>query len=81
MIFINHFKVKKIYRKDIKEFQLDFIYNLDNNKIQFDNILIDKESNVKADKFINKFNSSNKVILNKITFKNLINNLFVNYAG
>ena len=27
-----------------------------NNKIQFDNILIDKESNTKADKFINKFN-------------------------
>ena len=79
--FYKSFQIKKIYRKDIKEFQLDFIYNLDNNKIQFDNILIDKESNAKADKFINKFNSTNKEILNKITFKNLINKFFVNYAG
>jgi hypothetical protein len=79
--FYKSFQVKKNYRKDIKEFQLDFIYNLSNNKIQFDNILIDKASNAKADKFINKFNSSNKVLLNKITFKNFINNFFVNYSG
>jgi hypothetical protein len=79
--FYKSFQVKKINRKDIKEFQLDFIYNLNNNKFQFDNILIDKASNIKVDKFINKFNSSNKVFLNKITFKNFINNLFVNYLG
>ena len=79
--FYKSFQIKKIYRKDIKEFQLDFIYNLSNNKIQFDNILIDKSSNAKADQFINKFNSSNKKILNKITFKNFINNFFVNYSG
>ncbi|MDC0533645.1 AsmA family protein [Candidatus Pelagibacter sp.] len=79
--FYKSFQVKKIYRKDIKEFQLDFIYNLDNNKFQFDNILIDNASNSKVDKFINKFNSSNKVFSNKITFKNFINNLFVNYLG
>ena len=79
--FYKSFQIKKVYRKDIKEFQLDFIYNLNNNKIQFDNILIDKESNAKTDKFINKFNSSNGEILNKIIFKNLINKFFVNYAG
>ena len=79
--FYKSFQVKKIYRKDIKEFQLDFIYNLNNNKVQFDNILIDKQSDTKIDKFINKFNSNNKKILNKIIFKNLINNFFVNYSG
>jgi hypothetical protein len=79
--FYKSFQVKKIFRKDIKEFQLDFIYNLNNNKFQFDNILIDKVSNAKADNFINKFNSSNKKFLNKITFKNFINNFFVNYSG
>ena len=79
--FYKSFQVQKTYRKDIKEFQLDFVYNLNNNKFQFDNILIDKASSTKADKFINKFNSSNKVFLNKITFKNFINNFFVNYSG
>ena len=79
--FYKSFQVKKIFRKDIKEFQLDFIYNLNNNKVQFDNILIDRQSDTKIDKFINKFNSNNKKILNKIIFKNLINNFFVNYSG
>ncbi|MDA9664133.1 hypothetical protein N9T49_00370 [bacterium] len=79
--FYKSFQIKKIHRKDVKEFQLDFIYNLNNNKILFDNILVDKESDSKVDKFIIKFNSSNNVVLNKITFKNFINNFFVNYSG
>jgi len=43
--------------------------------------LIDKAPNAKSDEFINKFNKSDKVFSNKITFKNFVNNFFKNYWG
>ena len=80
--FYKSFQIKKVYRKDIKEIQLDFFYNLNNNKFQFDNVVIDKKiSNAKINKFIDKYNSNSKVFSNKISFKNFINNFFKNYSG
>jgi hypothetical protein len=79
--FYKSFQIKKAYRKDIKEVELDFIYNLNKNKFKFDNILIDKISSTKTDMFIKKFNSSDKVFTNKITFKNFINKFFSYYSG
>ncbi|MDC0517907.1 hypothetical protein OAN68_02075 [Candidatus Pelagibacter sp.] len=79
--FYKSFQIKKTYRKDIKEVELDFIYNLNKNKFKFDNILIDKISSTKTDMFIKKFNSSDKVFTNKITFKNFINKFFSYYSG
>jgi hypothetical protein len=77
--FYKSFQVKTIYRRNINEIQLDFNYNFNKNKFEFDNILIDKAPNAKSDEFINKFNKSDKVFSNKITFKNFVNNFFKNY--
>ena len=60
---------------------MDFIYNLNSNRFRFDNVKIDKKSNKKIDKFINKYNLDEKTILNKITFKNFVNNFFSVYSG
>jgi hypothetical protein len=79
--FYKSFQIKKVYRKDIKEVELDFIYNLDKNKFKFDNILINQISSTKTNKFIKKFNSSDKIFTNKITFKNFINEFFSYYSG
>ena len=48
--FYKSLPLKKIYRKDIKEIQLDFVYNFNKNKFKFDNIKIDKVSNSKIDR-------------------------------
>ena len=60
---------------------MDFVYNLNNNKFTFDNVKIDKISNKNLDKFIEDYNDTGKIFLNKITFKNFVNNFFINYAG
>jgi len=85
MTFISHFKLKKMIkknaRKKIDEIQLDFNYNFDKRKISFDNIKIDNKPNLKIQKFIDKFNSNENKMLNKILFKNFVSSFFVTYAG
>ena len=79
--FYRSFQVKKNDRKKIQKIELDFNYNLDNQKISFDNVKIDNKSNSEIQKFIDNFNSKQNIILNKVTFKNFINNFFSVYAG
>ena len=79
--FYKSFQVKKVKRKKINELEFDFIYNLNQNKFQFDNIKIDKKSNQKIDKFIDGYNSKGKIFTNKVTFKNFINDFFDIYSG
>ena len=79
--FYRSFQVKKDDIKKIQKIYLDFNYNLDNQKISFDNVKIDNISNPEIQKFIDKFNSKQNMILNKVTFKNFINNFFSVYAG
>ena len=79
--FYKSFQVKKIDRKKIKEIELDFNYNMNKKIINFDNIKIDNVSDKKMEKYLNDFNSSQNRILNKIMFKNFVNNFFSAYAG
>jgi hypothetical protein len=79
--FYSSFQVKKNHKKKIKEVQLDFIYNLNMNKITFDNVKIDNVSNPNLEEYIQSFNKSEKRIFNKITFKNFVSNFFGAYAG
>ena len=79
--FYKSFQVKKVKRKKINELEFDFIYNLNQNKFQFDNIKIDKKSNQNIDKFIDGYNSKGKIFTNKVTFKNFINDFFDIYSG
>tara|TARA_B100001109_G_scaffold100658_1_gene82091 strand:- start:153 stop:503 length:351 start_codon:yes stop_codon:yes gene_type:complete len=79
--FYKSFQIKKNSRKEVKEVQIDFIYNFDQKTINFDNVKIDKKSNDKIEEYIDDYNLTKQKILNKITLKNFINNFFNNYAG
>ena len=79
--FFSSFQIKKINRKDVKEIEFDFVYNINNKEINFDNPRIDKNSNLNVEKFIQSFNLENEKFFNKITFKNFVNDFFGAYAG
>ena len=79
--FYKSFQIKKIDRKKINQLELDFVYNFNKNKFNFDNVKIDNKTNVKLNEFLDQFNSTEKKFLNKISFKNFINEFFSNYVG
>ena len=79
--FFKFFQIKKELRKNIEKIELDFNYDLNEEKITFDNLRIDNQSNKKIEEIISNFNSSNKRFLNKITFKNFVNDILIAYFG
>ena len=79
--FYKSFQIKKIHRKRINKLELDFVYNFNQNKFNFDNVKIDDKSNDKLNEFLDNFNSTEKKFFNKISFKNFVNNFFGSYAG
>ena len=79
--FYKSFQIEKINRNEFKQIKLDFVYNFNKNKFRFDNIKIDNNPNEEIEKFITKYNLSEKNFSNKITFKNFINNFFSIYDG
>ena len=78
--FYSSFQVNKKFRKKIKQIQFDFNYNFTQEKISFDNLIIDKKKNENIEEFIDDFNLNTKVF-NKVTFKNFINEFFKIYFG
>ena len=79
--FYKFFQIKKGLRKNIEKIELDFNYDFNEEKITFDNLRIDNKSNKKIDEIISNFNTSNKKFLNKITFKNFVNDILIAYFG
>ena len=60
---------------------LDFIFNLDQNKVSIDNFKIDNKSSEELNTFLSDFNSQNQSIFNKLRFRNFVKNFFINYDG
>ena len=79
--FYNYYQIRRNHRKNIKNMSLDFIFNLDQNKISIDNLKIDNKSSEELGSFLNKFNSQNQSIFNKFRFRNFVKNFFINYDG
>ncbi|WP_440936744.1 hypothetical protein [Candidatus Pelagibacter sp.] len=79
--FFKFFQIKKELRKNIEKIELDFNYDFNEEKISFDNLIIDNKSNKNIEEIISSFNSSNKKFLNKITFKNFVNDILIAYFG
>ena len=79
--FYKFFQIKKDLRKDIKKIELDFNYDLNEEKITFDNLRIDNKSNKKIEEIISNFNSNSKKFFNKVTFKNFVNDILAAYFG
>ena len=79
--FYKSFQVKKSDRKEIKTIEFDFNYDLNKRRITFDNFQIDSKTNENIEKFISDVNSTEKIFLNKIKFKNFVSNFFSVYSG
>ena len=79
--FYRYFQLQKNSRKNIKEIQIDYVYNFDQNKINFDNTKIDNAQDSELENFIDVFNRSGEKIFNRITFKNFVNSFFNSYSG
>ena len=79
--FYRSFQITKDLRKDLKNIQFDFNYDFNENKIYFDNLRIDDNSNQNLDRLISKFNASDEKFFNKITFKTFVNKIFAAYFG
>lgn len=79
--FYSYYQVRRNFRKNIKRIKLDFVYNLSQEKMNFDNVKIDNKSNVKVDNFINDFIFLNNGYFNKVTFRNFVKKFFNIYDG
>jgi len=79
--FYKSFQVNKNYRKEIKNIELYFVYDFNENRISFSNSLIDDSPNTNTENFFEDFNSKGNNIFNKVRLKNFINLFFQAYAG
>jgi hypothetical protein len=76
--FYSQYQIKKNYRKKINKIKLDFLLNLTNNEIQFDNIKVDGSSKQITDNYINNLNSKKLNLFNRVILKNSIKEFFGN---
>ena len=79
--FYNYYQIRRNHRKNIRNMSLDFIFNLDQNKVSIDNFKIDNKSSEELNTFLSDFNSQNQSIFNKLRFRNFVKNFFINYDG
>ncbi len=79
--FYSYYQVKRNYRSKMDSISLDFVHDLSQQKITLDNLKIDNKSHKKINNFLNKFNSQNKNMFNKVTFRNFIKEFFSYYEG
>ena len=77
--FYSHYQIKKNYRKKINKIRLDFLFNLDENLIQIDNLKIDGTSTKSVDNYLNEFNSKKINIFNKVILRNSMKEFFAVY--
>ena len=71
----------KNYRNEIKEIDLNFTYNFDQNVAQLKDVKIDNKINQNVNKILNNIVIKKDKIQNKIYFKNLLNEVIKNYVG
>ena len=70
--FYSHFQIKRNYRKNIKQINSNFVFNLDDGYIEFTEVKINNIYNQALKQHLRKFNSEKKDILNKIIFRNTV---------
>ena len=74
--FYKQYQVKITHRKKIKKIRINFMLDLNEKKVNLDNIKIDGSSKKNLENFITNFNAEKKDIFNKIIFKNVIKEFF-----
>ncbi len=79
--FYSSFQIPKKNRKKVNKIKIDFVYNINNKDIRFNNPKIDNSQNASLEIFLDNFNSKENRVFNKITFKNFVNEFFGIYDG
>ena len=79
--FFRYFQIKRNYRDVFKTIRLDFVYDLNLDKLTMNNLRIDNKSFEKIDKFLNQYNKNANNDFNKVTIRNFIKKFFLIYAG
>lgn len=79
--FYSYYQITRSDRKNIDKISLDFVFNLSQKKMSLDNLKIDNKLDNNVNDLLNEFNSQNKNIFNKVTFRNFVKNVFSNYEG
>ncbi len=74
--FYNHFQIIRNFRKNIDQITSNFVFNLDDELFEFDELKIGGVDKKISDQYVNKFNSEKKDLLNKITFRNTVRDFF-----
>ncbi len=74
--FYKQYQVKKAHRKKIKKVKLDFLLDLNEKKVEINNVKVDGSSIKNVNNFLNEFNNKEKDIFNKVIFKNSIKEFF-----
>ena len=74
--FYSHFQIKKDYRKNIDRIYSNFIFNLDDEIFEFNELKINGVSKKTLNKYLTKFNSQEKDLFNKITFRSAVREFF-----
>ena len=72
----SHFQIIRNYRKNIKKITSDFVFNLDDELFQFNELKISGIDKKISDQYLNKFNSEKKDIFNKVIFRNSVKDFF-----
>ncbi len=75
------FQTPRNYRKEIKNVNLNFIYNFDQEITNLNNIKIDNLVNPEINKILGQFISKGTILQNRIHFKSLINEAIKSYSG
>ena len=79
--FYSYFQIRRNHRFNIKNMKIDFAYDLNQEKITLDNLKIDKKEIKNINNFLEYFNTQNRNIFNKVTFRNFVKDFFSNYEG
>ncbi len=74
--FYSHFQVKKNHRIDIDEITSNFIYNFDDNFMEFNQLKVKKIKQQILDEFLINVNSDRKNVFNKIVLRNTVKEFF-----
>ena len=74
--FFEHYQISIKNRKYIKKIKLGFLFHLDDEFVEIDNLKVDGKLIQNSNQFINDFNSRKDNIFNKIIFRNSVKDFF-----
>ena len=77
--FYSHYQINRKDRKRIKKINFGFLFNLDDEFIEIDNLKVDGNSNRNLEKFLSNLNSKKENIFNKVILRNSIQGFFRNF--